>query len=67
MPLGGSIAPTALGRTSIPAAIEILPVAARPSKDRIEVTPHAGSRMLRWNGIELVAPVGPPPPIARIS
>ena len=67
VPLGGSIAPTMLGRTSIPAAIEILPVAAKPSKDRIEVTPNAGGRLLRWNGIELAAPVSPPAPIARIS
>ena len=67
VPLGGSIAPAGLGRTAIPAAIEILPVSAGVSRDRIEVTPKGKGRLLRWNDIELLAPTSPPPPIPRIS
>lgn len=68
VPLGGTIAPTRLGPTSIPLAIELLPAAAAPSTAAVLVgRPVGGRRKVSWGGLDLVAPVAAPPVQERIS
>lgn len=68
VPLSGSIAPTRLAPTSIPLAIEVLPLSEEPSREAVIVgAPAGGQRKIKWDALELVAPVAAPPPIERIS